>query len=58
MDDTIDDTIDELRKIRKAVDKEYDGRFADYVKKLIEDQKSTKTSSNNKRIKKTLELTH
>jgi hypothetical protein len=54
----MDDTINELRKIRKAVDKEYDGRFADYVKKLIEDQKSTKTSSNNKRIKKTLELTH
>jgi hypothetical protein len=43
-------------KIRKAVDKEYDGRFADYVKKLIEDQKSTKI--NKKRMKKTLQLAH
>jgi hypothetical protein len=52
----MDDTINELRKIRKAVDKEYDGRFADYVKKLIEDQKSTKISK--KCMKKTLQLAH
>ena len=53
----MDETINELRKIRKAIDKEYNGRFDDYVKKLIEDQKSTKSSSNNKHTKKTLELT-
>jgi hypothetical protein len=54
----MDDTINELRKIRKAVDKEYEGRFADYVKKLIEDQKITKLSSHKKWAKKTLELAH
>ena len=54
----MDDTINELRKIRKAVDKEYDGRFADYVKKLIYDQNKSKISSNKKRTKRTLELTH
>jgi hypothetical protein len=54
----MDDTINELRKIRKAVDNEYNGRFVEYVKKLIADQKKSKLSATKKRAKRSLELSH
>ena len=37
----MDNTIKEIRAVRKAVDKEFDGRFSMYVKALIAKQNKT-----------------